>query len=224
MVKHWMRCPSEPGRNLKLFLNGLGAVATGTTLIVVLVAKFTAGAWLTAILVPMIIALMLSIKKHYARVSAETADPTPLRTTGLQHPIVVIPMARWDKLSEKAMRFGMIMSKNVKVVHVESDEGNQLAPAWESQVLTPIRESGLPEPELVNIESNYRYVVSPIMDYLLKLQAKNPGCKVAVLLPELVVDHWWWNFLHNQRVSLLKLLLLLRGNQRIIVVNIPWYL
>ncbi|GAA3757141.1 APC family permease [Terriglobus aquaticus] len=224
MVRHWMKCPDERGRSLKLFLNGLGAIATGTTLVVVLVAKFTAGAWLTALLVPLLIAIMLSIKKHYTRVRAETADPTPLRTTGLQDPIVVIPMARWDKISEKAMRFGMIMSKNIKVVHVASDEPNLLEPAWESQVLTPVRASNLPEPELVNIASDYRYVVSPIMDYLLKLQQKNPGCKIAVLLPELVVDHWWWNFLHNQRVSILKLLLLVRGNQRIVVVSIPWYL
>lgn len=224
MVRHWMKSPDEPGRNFKLFLNGLGAIATGTTLIVVLVAKFTAGAWLTAILVPALILLMRSIKQHYTRVRAETADPTPLRTTGLNEPIVVIPMARWDKLSEKAMRFGLIISKNIKVVHVASDEPDQLSPAWESQVLTPVRQTGMPEPELVTIASDYRYIVSPIMDYLLKLQAKNPGCKIAVLLPELVVDHWWWNFLHNQRVSVLKLLLLLRGNQRIVVVNIPWYL
>jgi hypothetical protein len=62
------------------------------------------------------------------------------------------------------------------------------------------------------------------MDYILDLEQKNPGRKVAVLLPELVVRHWWENALHNQRVQLLKLFLLLKGNQRIVVVNIPWYL
>ena len=69
-----------------------------------------------------------------------------------------------------------------------------------------------------------RTVLSPLMDYVLKLEDENPGRKIAVLLPELVVRHWWENLLHNQRVQLLKLLLLLRGNQRIVVVNIPWYL
>ena len=67
-------------------------------------------------------------------------------------------------------------------------------------------------------------MISPLMDYILKLEDENPGRKVAVLLPELVVRHWWENLLHNQRVQLLKLLLLLKGNQRIVVVNIPWYL
>ena len=224
MVRHWLRTPKERGRNLKLFLNGLGAVATGITLLIILVAKFTSGAWLTAILIPVLILLMLSIKKHYTRVRGETADPTPLRTTGLHTPIVVIPMARWDKISEKAMRFGMVISQDIKVLHVESDEGNMLQPVWDSQVLSPLRQSGFPPAELVNIESDYRFVVSPLMDYLHTLQEKNPGRKVAVLLPELVVTHWWENFLHNQRVIVLKLLLLLRGNQRIIVINIPWYL
>jgi hypothetical protein len=216
--------PDAPRRNIKLFLNGLGALATGTTLLVVLVAKFTAGAWLTAVLVPTLILLMVSIKRHYVRVRALTADPTPLRTTGLQKPIVVIPMARWDKLSEKAMRFGLMMSEDIKVVHVRGDEENKLLPAWESQVMVPIREGKLQEPELVNVESNYRTIISPLMDYVIGLQQQNPTRKVAVILPELVVGHWWENLLHNQRVQLLKLLLLLRGNQRIIVINIPWYL
>ncbi len=224
MVKHWMGCPSEPGRRIKLLLNGLGAFATGVTLIVVLVAKFTSGAWVTALLVPVLIALMLSIKRHYARVRRETADPTPLRITGLEQPLVVIPMARWDRISEKAMRFGMLMSREVKVVHVHGDEQHAFENAWEPFVLVPLREGGLPEPELVTVASTYRTIISPLMDYILQLENENPGRKIAVLLPELVVRHWWENLLHNQRVQWLKLLLLLKGNQRIVVVNIPWYL
>ena len=90
--------------------------------------------------------------------------------------------------------------------------------------MQPIRDHGMPEPELVSVSSNFRTILGPLMDYILQLEDDNPGRKVAVLLPELVVRHWWENFLHNQRVQLLKLLLLLRGNQRIVVVNIPWYL
>jgi hypothetical protein len=82
----------------------------------------------------------------------------------------------------------------------------------------------LQEPELVAIPSNYRFIINPLMDYILELERNNPSRQVAVLLPELVVRHWWENALHNQRVQLLKLLLLLKGNQRIVVVNIPWYL
>jgi hypothetical protein len=207
-----------------MFINGLGAVATGISLMIILVTKFIHGAWVTALLVPFLIWVMYSVKRHYTRVHLETEDPTPLRLTGLEAPIVVIPMARWDKITEKAMRFGMLMSPVVKVIHVDSDDADALGVVWEQMVLKPVREHGMAEPELVTVTSTFRTILSPLMDYVLKLEDENPGRKIAVLLPELVVKHWWENLLHNQRVQLLKLLLLLKGNQRIVVVNIPWYL
>ncbi len=227
MVMHWKKDEAHPGRTWHMFVNGFGAVATGLTLVVVVIAKFAAGAWVTVLLVPSLIWVMHSVKKHYTRVNGEMKDVTPLRLTGLQEPLVVIPMARWDKITEKALRFGLLLSKEIKVVHVHSDdaEGDEgLESVWEELIMTPIRQEKLQEPELVTIASTYRYILSPLMDYILKLEDENPGRKVAVLLPELVVRHWWENLLHNQRVQLLKLLLLLRGNQRIVVVNIPWYL
>ncbi len=224
MVKHWLKEKDASHRHVKMFLNGLGAIATGITLVVVLVAKFMSGAWVTALLVPMLILLMLSIKRHYTRVTLETEDPTPLRTTGLEPPIVVIPMARWDKITEKAMRFGMLMSPVMKVVHVDSDDTDAVGAVWHDMVLVPLREKNLIEPELITVKSSFRTILSPLMDYVLKLEDENPGRKIAVILPELVVRHWWENLLHNQRVQILKVILLLRGNQRIVVVNIPWYL
>ena len=224
MVRHWHKTLDAPHRHLKMFINGLGAVATGISLCIILVTKFMYGAWVTALLVPFLIAIMLGVKRHYVRVKRETEDPTPLRLTGLEPPIVVIPMARWDKITEKAMRFGMLMSPVVKVIHVDSDDADAVGSVWEEMVLRPVREHNMSEPELVTVKSNYRTILSPLMDYVLKLEDENPGRKIAVLLPELVVRHWWENLLHNQRVQLLKLLLLLKGNQRIVVVNIPWYL
>jgi amino acid transporter len=225
MVQHWLKTKDAKHRGVKMFLNGLGATATGITLIVVLMTKFIYGAWVIVILVPLIIGLMAAVKRHYKRVKMETADPTPLRLTGLEPPIVVIPMARWDKIGEKALRFGLLMSPVVKVVHVaSSEEFGSINDVWERLVMKPIREHGCAEPELVTVQSTYRTILSPLMDLILKLEDENPGRKIAVLLPELVVRHWWENLLHNQRVQLLKLLLLLKGNQRIVVVNIPWYL
>ena len=145
--------------------------------------------------------------------------------TNLEPPLVVIPMAGWNRISEKALRFGLLLSKEIKVVHVHSaDEAHGIDQDWDEKILAPIREAGFPDPELVTIPSTFRFVVSPLMDYILRLESENPGRKVAVLLPELVVRHWWENLLHNQRVQLLKILLLVKGNQRIVVVNIPWYL
>src|SRR5271170_7450387 len=224
MVMHWKR-NGGPGRQWKMLVNGVGATATGLTLLVVLVAKFVAGAWVTALLIPVLIVIMMAVKRHYTRVKRGMADMNPLSLVNLREPIVVIPMARWDRVSEKAMRFGLLLSKEIKVVHVHSaDEEGRLDEIWDDQVMGPIRKEGLQEPELVVIPSNYRFIINPLMDYILELEEKNPGRKVAVLLPELVVRHWWENALHNQRVQLLKLMLLLKGNQRIVVVNIPWYL
>ncbi|HEV2619864.1 MAG TPA: APC family permease, partial [Acidobacteriaceae bacterium] len=224
MVRHWMKYRDEPHRGIKMFLNGLGALATGITLLVVLVAKFLAGAWMTAILVPLLIGMMLAIKRHYQTVAQEVDDPTPLSTANLEPPIVVIPMARWNKIAEKALRFGMTMSTNVKVVHVDSGDGDAVETMWQDMVLAPIRKAGLPEPELICVASSYRTIISPLMHVVLRLEVAYPQVKIAVLLPELVVRRWWEYFLHNQRVQWLKLALLVRGKQRIVVVNIPWYL
>jgi amino acid transporter len=226
MVQHWRKQEKgHPGRIQHMIVNGVGAVATGVTTIIVLVSKFVSGAWVTALLVPTLILLMHLVKKHYTRVQGEMKDMTPLNLNNMEQPLVVIPMAGWNRITEKAMRFGMLLSKEIKVVHVHSEEEDHgLEEDWEAKVMVPVREHGMAEPELVTISSNFRFIVSPLMDYILRLEAANPGRKVAVLLPELVVRHWWENALHNQRVQLLKLLLLVKGNQRIVVVNIPWYL
>ncbi len=226
MVVHWYRLgPEHKLRGWHMFVNGLGALATGITLLVVLVAKFMAGAWVTALLIPVLIAAMAGVKRHYSRVKKEMAESLPLNLENLQEPIVVIPMAGWNKIAEKAMRFGLLLSKEIKVVHVHSDdEPAGLEEEWESKVLAPLRKEGFKVPELVTIPSNYRFIVAPLVDYALELEKANPGRKVAVLLPELVVRHWWENALHNQRVQLLKLLLLVKGRQQIVVINIPWYL
>jgi hypothetical protein len=191
----------------------------------VLVTKFMSGAWVTVILVPLLIATMTAVKRHYTRVKAETADPSPIHLGNLEPPIVVIPMARWDKITEKAMRFGLLLSDDIKVVHVhiEKDEAG-LEESWAENIKRPFDRAGLAQPELVTIESTYRVTISPLMEYVLKLERDNPYRKVAVILPELVVRHWWENLLHNQRVQILKLFLLLKGKQRIVVINIPWYL
>jgi amino acid transporter len=226
MVRHWQKQEGEhKGRAWHMFVNGIGALATGITTVIVLASKFMAGAWVTALLVPLLILIMYSVKRHYQRVESEMVDRTPLNLVNLQPPLVVIPMAKWDRITEKALRFGLLLSKEIKVVHVHSeDEPNTLQPCWDEMVLGPLQKQGMQEPELVTIPSSYRFIIAPLMDYILKLEQDNPDRKVAVLLPELVVKHWWEYALHGQRVQLLKLLLLLKAKQRVVVVNIPWYL
>ena len=178
MVVHWLKMEEHPGRMWHMFVNAFGAVATGITLIVVLIAKFTAGAWVTALLVPMLIVIMLVIKRHYTRVKREMKDMTPLSLANLQEPLVVIPMARWDRISEKALRFGLLMSKDLKIVHVHSDdEPGGIEEEWEEKIMGPIRRENLAEPELIAIPSTYRFIVNPLMDYILELEEVEPGQK-----------------------------------------------
>jgi amino acid transporter len=227
MVVHWKKQEGGYKRHWwHMFVNGIGALATGITTLVVMVTKFMSGAWVTALLIPLLILIMMGVKRHYSRVRREMKDMTPVNLMNLEAPIVVIPMARWDRVTEKALRFGLLLSKEIKAVHIHSDddEDEGLDELWDEKVLAPIRKEGLQEPELVTIPSSFRFVLSPLMDYILKLEDDNPGRKVAVILPEMVVAHWWENALHGQRVQLLKLMLLLKGNQRIVIVNIPWYL
>ncbi|MGC2619589.1 MAG: APC family permease, partial [Acidobacteriaceae bacterium] len=226
MVVHWRKHPG-PGSKRHMFVNGLGAVATGITTIIVLVTKFASGAWITALLIPFLILIMAGVHRHYKRVSRDMANSHPLRTANIHPPLVVIPMDRWSRIAEKAVRFAMSISPDIHVIHVDIpdvDHGeHEVASMWTDKILVPFREAGLKEPTLMRLQSPFRQVLMPVLDYVLTLEKANENRHIAVLVPELVVRHWWENLLHNQRSSLLKLLLLVKGNQRIVVINIPWY-
>jgi amino acid transporter len=224
MVMHWKRQGGQ-GAIRRMVVNGIGAFATGVTLLIVLVAKFTDGAWITAILIPALIIIMSAVKRHYSRVRREVAIDCPMRIDNLVQPLVIVPLDRWTRITEKGLRFALKISDQVQAVHVDAedccDEVNKM---WQQNVVAPLHDSGKTVPELILLGSPYRFVIAPLVDYILKLERDNPARQIAVLVPELVVKHWWQTPLHNQRAQLLKLLLLVRGNQRIMVINIPWYL
>jgi amino acid transporter len=224
MVVHWRRTGGA-GAAKSMFLNGLGAIATAITVAVVLVAKFTQGAWITLVLIPGLIVLMRSVKRHYKKVERQTRKDTGVSTHDLSSPIVLLPIEHWSVVSEKALRFAWNMSDEIQILHVEcGEETESLCQQWAQLVETPAKNAGLPVPELVLLKSPYRFVVRPIVDYALRLERENPGRHVAVLVPELVEKRWYYILLHNNRSSALKALLLVRGNERITVINIPWYL
>ena len=224
MVMHWKRVGGA-GAVHRMAVNGVGAVATGLTLIVVLVAKFTAGAWITAILVPALIILMAAVKRHYDGVARELTCDRPMRVENLNEPLIIIPLDRWSRLSEKALRFALKLSSEVQAVHVDAEDSyEEVRQMWQRNVSEPFHQVGRVAPQLVLLNSPYRFVLTPLVDYVLKVETEVPHCQIAVLVPEVVVKHWWQAPLHNQRSQVLKLLLLMRGNQRILVINIPWYL
>jgi len=222
MVVHWAR---QGGKPFRAFVNGLGATATGLTTIVVLVTKFISGAWIVAILIPAMMLLMRAVRKHYARVDRETALDTPLASTLVLEPIVVMPIDRWSRITQKALCFALSLTDDVRCVHVQpGDEPDPISCCWEAMIVDPLRADQKPVPQLVALNSPYRYILQPLMEYILKLAAENESRKICVMVPELIVRHWWENLMHNRRADVLKVMLMVRGTRNIVVINIPWYL
>jgi hypothetical protein len=227
MVMHWytLRGQGAAGTSHRMIINGIGAFATGLTLLIVLVAKFAQGAWITAILIPSLMMLMAAVKRHYDGVAMATVIDRPMHVENLMHPLVIVPLDRWTKITEKGLRFAMKLTDQVQAVHVDAEDcREEIEAMWERNVVAPVAAARLPVPELVYLSSPYRFVLMPLVEHILQVEREHPERQVAVLVPELVVKHWWQTPLHNQRAQVLKLLLLVRGNQRITVVNIPWYL
>src|SRR5215468_6372779 len=224
MVMHWKRVRGV-GSTKSMFLNGLGDVATGFTVVVVLIAKFTEGAWITVLLIPGLILTMRLVKRHYDHVAEEIEYSAPLNTRRLTPPLVVITIDRWSRIANKALRFAITISPDVQALHVEYDQASDmLASHWRELAEEPAHRAGLAVPRLVVLKSPYRFVIRPILDYVLDLERSNPGRQIAVLTPELVERRWYLNLLHNHRAAALKALLLFQGDRRITVINIPWYL
>jgi amino acid transporter len=224
MVGHWRRVRG-PGWKRYMVVNGLGAVATGITVVVVLVAKFVEGAWVTVLLIPGLFMAMVAVRRHYHQVALETASPTPLELDDVVPPVVVVPVQSWDRISKNALRFSLKISPQVKAVHVDAGlDTISLRDGWQRWVEAPATQAGIPTPELVILPSPYRLILTPIVDYVLELQKISPGRQIAVLVPEMVEKHWMHYMLHNKRAEVLKALLLLRGNDRIVIINVPWYL
>ena len=222
MVAHWRR---RSGSRLHIFLNALGATATAATVIIVTITKFVAGAWITTLLIPIIMILMFSIRRHYDHLQAEIAHAGALDLKEVRPPIIVMPMMAWSRVSRAGLQFAFSLSSEIYVVHVSTEKDkDEFLGYWRNTLEERLRASGLQMPELKVLKSPFRSVVMPIVDYVLELEAKNPGRHIAVIVPELVEKHWYHNFLHNQRATWLKAALLMKGNRRIITINVPWYI
>ena len=224
MVAHWRRT-GGPGSLHSMLVNGLGAVATAITVMVVTVSKFVDGAWVTSMLIPSIMILMYLTRWHYDHVQAQIANPIPLDLSGMQAPLAVVPILNWNKIAQGALRFALDISPDVRALHVDcGEETESFCQKWNSYADQPAKLAGRVPPQLVVLDSPYRFVITPILDYILKLERENPDRQIAVLIPELAETHWYYYVLHNQRGAWLKALLLAKGKQRIIVITVPWYL
>jgi amino acid transporter len=224
MVGHWKRNPGR-GAVRSMFVNGLGAVTTGATLVVVLLAKFTSGAWVSVLLIAGIMSTMLWVRRHYSNVEKEIQLVTPLQIENLGSPIVIVPIQAWSSVSERAMQFALTLSPEIHAVHVGAEEETtDLKDNWQRLIADPVTKAGGTPPTLEILDSPFRLTLKPILDYVVGMEAKNPGRQIAVVVPELVERHWYHYPLHNQRAELLKALLLIRGSRNIVLINVPWYI
>ncbi len=223
MLIHWRRNPGHRAGG-KMFINGLGAVATGATVLVVIVSKFAEGAWITVVTIPSILLLMYGVRRHYNSIGREIESPTPLDLTGNKQPIVLVPLQQWSKIAKHALCAALAISNEVRAIFVtEEDRSDELCQEWNRNVVEPAQHADCAVPELVILSSPFRFVVSPIVEYVIKVSAENPGRRVVAIVPELVEHRWYNYFLHSQRSTMLKTMLLVKGNDRISVLNIPWY-
>lgn len=221
MVAHWRR---QKGHHASLAINTIGAVATGATVIVVILAKFTEGAWMTLVAMPLIVAMMFAIGRHYRRVGREIAATGPIVLDHLERPIVFVPIDNWSEVSRKALRFALSLSCEVKALHIDTGEQtDELRKRWDEWAKKPAEMNQLQAPELVVLASPFRYVITPLYDYLVTQKDRYPDRKIAVIVPQLVERHWYHYFLHNQRGEVLTALLMHSGDPQIVVMSVPWY-
>jgi hypothetical protein len=224
MVVHW-RKHRGPHWLKSAMVNGLGAFVTGVTVVVVLVAKFVEGAWITLLFIPLTIVFFHWVRRHYHSIRIQTASRDPVQAASLsEQPLVVVPIDRWSNVTRRGIEFGARLSPDVIVLHIEPGEHSELLQSdWEQYVERPFREAGKEPPRLQVLPSPYRFVVVPVVQFILDLSEKNPARSIIVVMPEVVEDRWYEYFLHNQRGRLLQWVLLARGNERIFTVSAPWY-
>jgi amino acid transporter len=224
MVMHW-RKNRGPHWLKSALVNGLGATVTGITTLVVLVAKFLQGAWITLLFIPVTILLFSVVRRHYHSVKVLTSCKVPVDVAGLsQHPIAIVTIDRWSNIARQGIEFAARLSPEVIALHVEPNEHSELLQDdWEQYVERPFRAAGKESPRLQILPSPYRFVIVPLVQFILDLSKKNPERNIIVVVPELVEEKWYEYFFHNQRGHLLEWVLLARGNERIFTVSAPWY-
>jgi amino acid transporter len=213
MVRRWIRTKAE-GWRWKAALNGVGAVATGIVAVIQVWTKFTHGAWIVVLIIPLFIVLLRAIKRHYVRFASEiqldgTTEMVPLR----HH--VIVPVSGVHKAVANALIYATAISDDIKAVYVEvePDKTAKLKEEWEAW------DTGV---ELIVLDSPYRSLIRPLVEYVSAIEDTGPGELVTVVVPEIVPRHWWEHLLHNKTALYIRTAFLFRP--RIVVTAVPFHL
>jgi amino acid transporter len=222
MVRHWTRAirlatratTTRPMVRARL-LNGLGALVTALVLVIVLVTKFTHGAWIVVVAMPLLVGLMLGVRRHYEHVDTELAPPPsgvglPSRVHG------VVLVSRLHTPALRALAFARATRPSTLTALTVSAD-----PAETERLVTEWKERAVPV-ELTVLDSPYRDITRPALEYIQRLRREGPRDIVVVFVPEYVVAHWWEHALHNQSALRLKTRLLFQPG--VMVTSVPWVL
>ena len=217
MVRHWARVRT-PGWRRRQVINGIGCVATAVVAVVVTTVKFVDGAYLVLLLIPVLVAAMLFIRRQYDAQSRELEVRDELVLEGPKRDQrVVIPVNGINRAVIQAVNFGRTISHDIRAVFVTevAEDGEALRRRWERQV------PGVP---LVIVESPYRALIGPVVAYLDVLDKAWPPDQPApitiVVLPEYVARHWWDRLLYNQAARRLKAALV--GREHTVIADVPY--
>ncbi len=214
VFRGWRR--HQAARLRGLVIHGLGAATTAVIAVIIASTKFLSGAWLVIVMAPVLIMLMLGIRRHYRVVDAALAlERIPEGKEVAAEPIVIVPVARLDRAARQAIAFANSISSNATAIHITNDpsEAADLRERWPDWAGTT---------ELVVVESPYRALIGPLLRYMDALQAQDPKRPIVVVLSEFVPRHWWEQLLHNQ--TSLRLKLRLFGRRNTIVADVPYHL
>jgi amino acid transporter len=212
MVRHWLK--EERPAPHHILLNGLGALTTGVVTVVIAVSKFAHGAWMVIVLIPLIVLGLQKIHRHYAEVAQQLSLAGARRPRIGKNPVVVL-VAGIHKGVVEALEYARSISPNVTALTVDLDptQTTKLRLKWAEWE---------PDIPLVVLESPYRSIVRPLLEYIDRMERQGEGRYLTVVIPEFVPSHWWQHFLHNQTALLIKAALLFRPGK--VSVSVPYHL
>src|SRR5437764_1078760 len=213
MVIHWRRLRG-PGWRTSALVNGFGAIVTGVVLLVVAATKAHEGAWIIILLIPVNVVFFRATRRHYDMVASQLSlrDWHPQSTRANT---VIVPISGIQRAVVVALEYAKSLSPDVRAIYVNVDpaETERLKASWEQWG------EGVP---LVVLESPYRSLMEPLLEYVEGLNAASPADYVTVVLPEFVPARWWHHLFHNQRALLIKGALLFKPNT--VVTSVPFHL
>ncbi len=233
MAMHWRRLGRTGADRGRLAINALGAMATSLALAIILVAKFAEGAWLTIVIIPLTMGLLVLIRRYYAGLERQVLAGSNRRMDLAEHapPSVVIPLERWDRIAHRAVHLAARLSPDVVALHLTDLEGPdaeeheaKLRSEWRDLVERPAAAAGLAKPSLVFEASPYRSLLAPLMREMATLRQRCPKRPVVVILAELVGGSWWEAALHTGRTRRLRAQILRHGGHDVSVLVVPWEL